>query len=447
MSDKPTRACFIFKGFSYDEATGKLALNYAHDAAESFTETITFHDAPKIVSDAQRDCLNRAFRQLHLAAGVSYYKACLPEKIIYEAGAPLIQDEAAFFESFYVNGLGEFAYLNGLDLRGKICFPFIPSGKREEEPPPYQLPRKTLVPIGGGKDSIVALESLRAKGEPIILFAVGSAPPIAETIAASGLPAVRISRQIAPALLELNKQGAWNGHIPITGILSFITPIVGILYGADAVAFANERSASSENLIHDGQAINHQWSKSLDFELACATHIKKTIHPDFHYYSVLRPYTEIAIARQFAKHETYFPVFNSCNKNFSHTRAEHGWCGACPKCQFVFLMLAPFIEKEKLIGIFGRNLLANNHALDDYKALLGLTGNKPFECVGEIDESRMALRLIANQPEWQNDTLVAGLIKQVDAPLNITSPEAQRFFCAENSPNIPDRLRNLFDAP
>ena len=438
-----TRPVFSFEGYAYAPETGTLTLTYRHPGAEEFVETLQFLDAPVSLNEAQRAALDRAFRQLHFAAGVSYYKACLAPRIAMAQGA-MSEAEAEFFREFYVEGLAEFAYTNGLDLRGRVSFPF--SAMEKDAPSDMALPRRTIVPVGGGKDSIVSIESLRAAGEPIVLFGMGDAAPIVETLAVAALSAIRVKRKIAPALLSLNAAGAYNGHVPITGILSFILPVLAILYGADAAAMSNERSASVGNLTRDGQVINHQWSKGEDFERSFKSHVQRTVHLNFDYYSLLRPLSELAIAQRFARQERYFSCFNSCNRNFSQTRPRPGWCGDCPKCRFVFLALAPFMARQKLEAIFGKGMLDDRAQEAGYRELLGLIGHKPFECVGEIEESRVALRLLAGQPEWAGAPLVARLAVEAGGALSFDAPEVRAVLQPEGGENLPPRLRSLFAA-
>jgi len=178
----------------------------------------------------------------------------------------------------------------------------------------------------------------------------------------TGLPT--LNRQLAPQLFEYNRQGAWNGHIPVTAVNSAILVFAAILTGANQVVFSNERSASYGSLIlaPDGSItgeVNHQWSKGWAFERDFGDYVHARIATDLHYYSLLRPLSELAVARQFAKSDHYDAHFSSCNRNFHilGERPVNRWCGVCPKCHFVFLALAPFMPKPRLVGIFGRNLL------------------------------------------------------------------------------------------
>src|SRR5262249_27231744 len=152
---------------------------------------------------------------------------------------------AQFFTEFYIKGLGEFAWRNGIDLSG---LEFVQDTVAPTSPLRLQLPRLTCVPVGGGKDSIVTIECLKQSDEPLVLFSLGNAAPIEATIAQARLPAIRVTRRLDPALFALNEAGALNGHVPITGILSIIVLACAVIHGFDTIIMSNEHSASVPNV-------------------------------------------------------------------------------------------------------------------------------------------------------------------------------------------------------
>jgi hypothetical protein len=395
------------------------------------------------LSAAEREILDRLFRLILLFAGVSYYKAFIPRILRCEAFA-LDRDTADLLVRFYEHGLGEFAYRNGLLLHGHLevrtasgAAPAAVTGA---------LPRRSCVPVGGGKDSIVTLECLRRADEPLVLFALGDAEPIRATIAVARLPFIRVERRLDPLLFALNAAGARNGHVPITGILSAIALAAAVLYGCDAVAMSNEHSANAPNLVEDGVAINHQYSKSLAFETDLAEYLVRHISPDLAYFSFLRPLAEIEIARRFARYPAYFGAFRSCNTAFRQALAERGrhWCGNCPKCRFVFLALAPFVAKTELVEIFGNNLLDDMRQVSGFAELCGFSRHKPFECVGEVDESAAALAHLARDPQWRSDAVV----ERLAFPALRQSDDAawQRLFAERHPHRLPARYLAMLDA-
>jgi hypothetical protein len=407
LRDPRQAAVFRFVRCTYVD--GQAHLVYAFDEGPELVERIGFPD-PLVLAPDREAAFQSALRLLHLIAGVSYYKAGVQARIMVDAG-PLDRATAELLDAVYLHGLAEFAYQNELDLRGRIRFPSIDRGDDEQSgnmAATLKLPRRSLVPIGGGKDSLVSVEMLKTVREPMTAAWVGSSELIAACAARTGLPTLNIRRQLAPELFEYNRLGAWNGHIPVTAINSAILVCAAILYGYDAIIFSNEQSASIATLEYDGQQVNHQWSKSLEFEQRLRVYTKSHIAADLDYFSLLRPWSELAVTREFSRVTLYDDVFSSCNRNFRirGERPADRWCGQCPKCHFVFLALAPFVTKPRLLAIFGRNLLDDTSLAPGFDALLEYREHKPFECVGEGRESRAAMFALAQRPEWREDALV-----------------------------------------
>ncbi len=399
--------CFRFAEYEFDDETLTARLSYAFDEGPRFCEEIVFDGGQLPTTEAGRAALDRTLRHLHLVAGISYYKAAVPPEIVVETGA-LPRRTAGFLDKLYLLGLGEFAYRNGLDLRQRICFPF--SDEVPDEPPPrLDLTRRTAVPVGGGKDSVVTIEALKDAGEPIVLISVGDYEPIREVSRVAGVERIVVRRRISPALLELNRQGALNGHVPISAIIATILATAAVLYGFDTAAMSNERSADDANLVWNGLEINHQYSKSSAFERDFHELLESSVLPGFRYFSFLRPLSELAITAAFSRApRAYREVFRSCNAAFrlDETRRGRRWCRDCPKCRFVFLALAPFLPKAEMVRIFGGDLLDDASQETGFADMLGLGEHKPFECVGEVDECVAALALLADSEEWRDDRLV-----------------------------------------
>ncbi len=402
--DRGSLRAFRFTECRFDAATGEARLAYAFDDGPAMVETVRFPGAPFALDAARAEAVQRALRLLHLVAGVSYYKAAVPPQIVIE-GEGIDAATAALLTSIYENGLGEFAYRNGLSLRGKIHFPVAGTLAPMRA---LGLRDRALVAIGGGKDSLVSIEALRALGVDQTVAWVGSSPLIKACAERTGLPTLNVTRALSPLLFEYNKQGALNGHIPVTAVNSAILAMAALLTGHAQVVFSNERSASYGSLIPGTGEVNHQWSKGWDFERDFAAYLRGHVAPDLGYYSLLRPFSELAVARQFARLDRYDQHFSSCNRNFHllGERPAQRWCGVCPKCHFVFLALAPFMPKPRLVAIFGRNLLDEADQAPGFDALLEYRDHKPFECVGEGRESRAAMDALADSPAWREDALV-----------------------------------------
>lgn len=307
-----------------------------------------------------------------------------------------------------------------------------------------ELPKRTLVPIGGGKDSLVAIEALKSIGTDATAVWVGNSPLIAACAARTGLVTLNIGRELSPTLFEYNRMGAWNGHIPVTAVNSAIMVVAALLYGHDSITFANERSASAATLEYAGQQVNHQWSKGIAFECMLRDYLHAHVAADLDYCSLLRPFSELAITAAFARMGTdYFDAFSSCNRNFRllGPRPTDRWCGQCPKCHFVFLALAPFVPKPRLLGIFGRNLLDDEAQADGFDALMEYRNHKPFECVGEASEARAAMFALSERAEWREDALVARFRKRILPQLDVAQLALQPWLAPGDESCVPSRLQ------
>jgi hypothetical protein len=394
------------------DACGHVSLHYALDDAVSFVEQF---DLPlqRELGAAERARVEPLLSLLHWVAGVSYFKTAAPPAVACESGEPW-PGAADLLEALYSEGLGEFAHVNGLPALPRPRFARAPSSPAAAPRAWADSPQHVLVPVGGGKDSAVALEIVRRSGIDLALFSVGDAPPIARTVAVAGLPHLLARRRLDGGLARLNREGALNGHVPVTAIVSCVALLSAALNGFDAVAMANERSASAGNLAWDGVEVNHQFSKSLRAELLLRGALAG-IEGAPEIFSILRPASELAIARAFARMGQYHGAFASCNAIFRIDPALRAasWCCDCPKCRFVFLVLAPFSEPTHLREIFGRDLLDEEEQFEGFALLTATGGHKPFECVGEEQESIAAIRMLAADPRWSSHRVLARLAAEV----------------------------------
>jgi UDP-N-acetyl-alpha-D-muramoyl-L-alanyl-L-glutamate epimerase len=397
---------------SLDAATGTVHLPCAFDDEPPMVERLELGPPVAPVPADRLALARRLLGHLQAAAAISYFKAKLPP-VVDLAGTGLDAPAALFLHRLYLNGLGEFAHRNGLDLRGRFRFDGAAGALAALR---CDLPRRSLVPVGGGKDSLVTVEALRRAGDDVTLFAVNPKGPITATIEASGLPSLTVTRRLDPRLFALNEAGAWNGHVPITAIVSLIALVTAALHGFDRVVMSNERSADAANLVADGVEVNHQWSKSWAFEQDLRSELARAVSPDLGWFSLLRPLSELAIARSFAAETRYDASFASCNRNFHLQRPgpARRWCRDCPKCRFVFLALAPFMARDRLLAIFGGDLLDDPAQAQGFAELAGLEGHKPFECVGETGEAAAALLVVADRAEWRERAVVRHLAPRLE---------------------------------
>ena len=407
---------FRYGSYTMDAERGTLSCGYSLDGRE-FTERVTLAPGPRWHTEAAR----AAARLVFLLAGLSYYKTAAPPVI--DLGQTTLTDaELAFLREFYLQGLGEFAYRNTLDLAPLRIEARRADAHQNAREPATQ--RKALVPFGGGIDSIVVVERVRRLAD-VALFVV-SRPgdrfaAIEEPAAVTGLPVVRAEREIDPQLLRSAELGFLNGHVPVTGILSAAAVLAAVLENRDAVVMSNEWSASVPTLRYQGRPVNHQYSKSADFEAAFRGVLAGYELPE--YFSWLRDRAELWVGREFAALDAYHGSFRSCNKAFyadPARRLDH-WCGQCDKCCFIDLILAPFLPATTLKRIFTQagEPLEDPGLAGKFRALLG-AGAKPFECVGEVNECRAAVLLAARRDDRAGCHLLRDLAAEVagwpDAP-------------------------------
>lgn len=401
---------FLIERPVFDPATGLASFGYGLGDLH-FVEQLGL---PPGADAAAAD--SAAFRKLldltAIVLGVSYFKLRAPFEIV-APNIALSEAERAFAIDVYENGLGEFYARNTLMRFGKLAIhaPHDVDASR----PVVALPNRTLLPIGGGKDSLVSVDLLTHAGVAFTPFAVNPKGPILTSVDTIGTPPIYVTRTLDAEMIRLGKEpGYYNGHVPSTAINSMIASLCALLYGYNQIVLSNERSASEGNVEFDGRETNHQYSKSLGFELLIASILSDATGGALKYFSLLRPYSEARIASLFT-HETKFDrVFSSCNRNFRLTGNDGPlWCGECPKCHFVFLIFAPFMAKDRLLSIFGKDLLDNPANEASFRELAGLAGQKPWECVGEILEAAACLYTLTRHADWHE----AAVVKAVKADL------------------------------
>ncbi|MDA3023630.1 MAG: hypothetical protein O3C70_02815, partial [Actinomycetota bacterium] len=268
-------------------------------------------------------------------------------------------------------------------------------------------PGGVLVTVGGGKDSALTL-ALAARHDPTALaVAVNPRAPMERTAAWAGLGLVRIERRIDRTLLELNARGAINGHVPITAIVTSAAVVAAAVMGRGTVLVSNERSADAATRDLDGWSINHQYSKTSAFERLFSAALAEA-GATTRVVSLLRPLTELAIARGVAQEAGLIAEVTSCNAAFALDGPGDGWCGRCDKCRFVQLALAPFTQRAPLVAGLGFDALSDPGQVAAFATMLD-AATKPFECVGTVEEVQLALDLLAVQDGWHDAAAVRAL--------------------------------------
>lgn len=386
---------FVYKDFSIERGENNLRISFCFKVEPDiyFVPEITIENIKRsrICALDYQTLQNLAFH-LGLMEIPSYWKATCSPEIIIEAGF-LTAGQIRWWKNLLLNGLGQFFYTNKIDFTFPNFVKIKTAKKRKQAF--LSLKRrlnqdKILVPVGGGKDSIVALEILKKASKNFNCLTLNPTPAALKVMAIANCKnPIIVRREIDKTLLDLNKKGFLNGHTPFSAYIAFLSVACAVLFDFGKIAVSNERSANEENLIFLGKKINHQYSKSFHFEKVFAPYAQQYLAGDIHFFSFLRPMYEIQICQLFSQYPFYFPYFKSCNKG----QKKNIWCGDCPKCLFVFTTLYPFLEEEELTKIFSKNLFEKESLWPTVLALIGEKGHKPFECVGTKEETLAAFYL------------------------------------------------------
>lgn len=420
---------FIYHGYEIKEEKERICLEYHFEipGLSSFRPSWQFPKKDKGQRDFAKD---GTFLELVFSLGmvelISYWKIACPPKVIVKAGM-LTPEQILWWKDLYFNGLGEFYYTNGISESQEDFMEIISAGEKiEGARPSGQTMQGCLVPIGGGKDSAVTLSLLKEEKETNCCYIINPRGATLKTVERAGYgedQLICVKRTLDKNMLDLNKQGYLNGHTPYSAIVAFSATIAAYMAGKKYIVLSNESSANESTV--EGSTVNHQYSKSFRFEKAFHDYEAKYIGSGTYYFSLLRPLSEFQIAGYFAKCREFHDIFRSCNAGSK----EDKWCGHCPKCLFVCLILSPFLSGEEIIRIFGRDMLNDPDMLEDFRKLTGMEKEKPFECVGSRDEVNAAISLTISRMEKEKEELPelfryymqSGLYQKED-------PQAGRFF-------------------
>ncbi len=392
---------------SLDAASGALRCAYEHPEFGRFEESVAF---PALADSAPSRALARLAA---LVMGTSYYKARPIGSIVCDF--PLTPAARRLTELTYGPGLGEFyvrnqlTYPPALTIEAEAAAP----APRADRPAP-QTPRAACA-FGGGKDSHVAASILAEAGAQVERVSAFLSEKVAARMQTmSEAPLTFMKRTIDPHLIEISRSGeALNGHIPITAINSVLLTLHAEAQGLDWVVFANERAASEATMEANGHPVNHQFSKSLEFEDALRAALKEA-GARAAYFSVLRPVSELWTAHYLATRSGALDIFASCNRNFvfaGPNALDEGqrWCGQCAKCVYTAVLLAPFLSLGAHAAVFQSRPLHDRANAPFLREMAGLTDAKPWECVGERREVAAALSYLLTLEDWRAAPLVAGI--------------------------------------
>lgn len=437
---------FSFDGYEVGEDRQSLAFLYslgAGNETHSFREVVVLPEP--IPSTVPAPLLLTLMQCLHLILGISYWKTtCSP--VIQIRSYSLSTAQAEFWNTVYTKGLGEFFYRNNLDFHGLVRFPV--SGSVSNGPVKTAVAEKSLLGIAGGKDSLLSMKLLQAAGLPftgIVFEKETPYPVIEEVLPFLHGPIMKIKRHIDPHLFELNKTGVYNGHIPISAVYAFLGVAAACFYGYRYMIVSNEKSANFGNVMYRGMEVNHQWSKSEEFERLISGYIASFITPDVKYFSLMRPLNELQITKRFTDYPELFPHFSSCNRNFKvHEKIQDKkWCGECPKCAFVFSLLAAYLPKNTAVSILGKNPFRDESLVPTYRELLGIAEFKPFECVGTPEEVKTALLMIHEKHEYDETPVMQMFVREVLPHIDDRSTLKAKVNTFGDMETLPQEFRKL----
>lgn len=393
---------FIYESYDIEEHPGQVVLTY-HFSVPGLRDfapqwTLPMPEVP-VLKPADPVFQNLVF-SLGMVELVSYWKIACPPLVRVKCGW-LDEEQCLWWKQQYLLGLGEFFYKNGITVTiddfMTIRTEGAPISVSTEDLPLHGC----MIPVGGGKDSIVSMELLKDSAEDNCCYIMNPRGATVESaeIAGYGDRIVGVGRTLDKNMLELNKLGFLNGHTPFSALVAFSGVLMAAVYGKKYVVLSNESSANESTVA--GSDVNHQYSKSFRFEEDFNSYEKKFIGSGVHYFSLLRPWSEFQIAAYFARLGKYHAAFRSCNAG-SKTNI---WCGNCPKCLFVWVILSPFLSTAELEAIFGSNLVEKEELWETLRQLCGMTPEKPFECVGSRDEICFALKLAVKRMEKDGEAL------------------------------------------
>jgi hypothetical protein len=439
---------FTYESFQVTRSEKNLLIEFLFVVDEQIkfhpTITVPVRSFYKI-NDLSDEQINLLAFHIGLIELVSYWKATCSPTVVVKPFA-LSETQIEWWKKLYFQGLGEFFYVNEIrttqsEFMTIECISDVVLKKQH-----FDLDEKIIVPIGGGKDSVVTLELLRNSHLelcPMIINPRGATLNCAQIAGFEREQIIEVNRTIHPRLLELNAQGFLNGHTPFSAMLAFVSLLTSTITKMKHIALSNESSANESTVL--GQDVNHQYSKSLEFENDFRDYVKRFISDDFNYFSFLRPFNELKIAEYFSGFPQYHSIFRSCNAGSK----DDIWCNNCAKCLFAYIILSPFIEPQKMIQFFGDDLLNNENLKHEFNQLIGIKNVKPFECVGTIDEVNAALNLHIRRFPNHTPPLIEyykTLDKFTNRPVDITNdflnnhnllPQFVNLFAASNPALIP----------
>ena len=431
---------FLYNDYKIYEDNEKIVVEYDFEIENlsKFNPRIEILKKNFEIKNIMSNEIKNIVFNLGMIEAMSYFKATCSKKVVIKCGK-IDSYQENWFKKLYYLGLGEFRFINNIKIEKDDFVEFISEGEALDITAYENELKGTIIPIGGGKDSNVTLELLKDVSNDNLAFVIGSKSVSMECARIAGFEnnrIIEVKRVIDKNLIDLNQKGFLNGHTPFSAIVAFITYLCASLLAKKYIALSNEDSANESNV--EGENINHQYSKTIEFENDFREYAEKYLMQGPEYFSMLRPISELQIAMLFSRLEQYHKIFKSCNVG-SKTEPWR-WCCDCPKCLFVYTILSPFLYKEKLINIFEQDLFDRDDLLKTFIELCGYGETKPFECVGTYSEIRFSITKVIKDLEKEGKELPY-LLKYYKENFELSNDELLTYYNENN--NLPEDFETI----
>ncbi|MBP9816598.1 MAG: hypothetical protein KBD05_01045 [Candidatus Pacebacteria bacterium] len=408
----PRASSFTFGAYTLDTARSIISFTYHVEfpggKIQTYTDRLFLKNVPSEAWEkVPKAVLEPTLRALLLIIGINYWTV-FPTNNMRIEGFALTREQAQFWDSLYLNGLGEFFYRMKMEFKDLIAFPYDASAVA---PPParFERPPRALLLHGAGKDSILSAELLKESGTSFDFFAFSPSRAHERIAKLVGAKTTTVTRRRDPRINLAALLHRTSAAYPSVSTFTFVATLLAELLGYDSIIFSNERSADIGNLTYHGLSVNHQWCKSSEAEKLTNDYIQRYITPDIRTHSLLRNFSELEIVRRFVRYPQYLHSVTSCNSYFCYSRFEQlflrtpYWCNECPKCVFLFACFSAFLPKKEVVRMFGADLYTKRHLLPLIRQILGIEGFKPLDCVGEPEEMILAMHYASRRKEYAGE--------------------------------------------
>jgi UDP-N-acetyl-alpha-D-muramoyl-L-alanyl-L-glutamate epimerase len=310
-----------------------------------------------------------------------------------------------------------------------------------------------LTACGGGKDSVVAIKLLEQANLPFATMqyahsCYGKADSQHKLISQVSDAVNAVYKHKISIFDDFMEFPLFSLYFPNnSGIVAAETPAsifislpLMLAQGYTQLCLAHEKSANTGNLFWPaiGKEINHQWGKGFVAEKLINKYIRNNLIDNFNYFSILQPLHDIRILQHFSQYPQFIAKIHSCN-------VHKPWCKKCPKCAYVWLGLMAYADLEAVRAVFQQNLFDDPDLLPIFRSMLGLTAHTPFECIGEVAETRLLMKICLERGVTGKalDIFVSEILS--DNSINWAAIEAKYARVYRDEHSIPTWIFNAID--